>query len=80
MVEWLERLGYDTESRQIHVVGRSRPGLAIRRQEDPLSVNPAMKGSIFLNQGRVRQRGMGSAFHQLCERYNGTQISTVPTL
>ena len=49
MVEWLERLGYDTESRQI--VGRSRLGLAIRRQEDPLSVNPAMKGYIF----RIRE-------------------------
>ena len=33
----------------------------------------------FSNQGRIRELGMGSAFHQLCARYNGTQIPTAPT-
>ena len=69
MLEWLEQLGYDTESRQ--TVVRSRLGFAIRRLKDPLSVNPAVNGYIFSNQGRMRQQGMGSAFHQLCARYNG---------
>ena len=45
MLEWLERLGFDKESRQ--TVVHSRLGFAIRRLKDPLSVNPAVNGYIF---------------------------------
>ena len=40
MVDWLETLGYDAESRR--EVVRSRPGFAIRQEEH--SVNPALNG------------------------------------
>ena len=44
-----------------------------------LSLSTGGKWIHFSNQGRIRERGMGIAFHQLCARYNGTQIPTAPT-
>ena len=38
-----------------------------------LSLSTGSKWIHFSNQGRIKQRRMGSAFHQLCPRYSGTQ-------
>ena len=51
VVEWLERLGYDTESRRRVV----RLGFAIRRLENSLS-RPSSKCVPFSSQRRIRQR------------------------
>ena len=52
MVEWLERLDNGAQSRL--KVGSSWVGFAMRRLEN--SVNPAVNGYLFSNQGQTRQR------------------------
>ena len=52
MVEWLERLDNDAESRR--KVVSSWVGFAMRRLEN--SVNLAVNGYLFSNQGKTRQR------------------------
>ena len=49
MVEWLEWLDYGAESHR--KVVSSRPGFAMRRLENSLSVNPAVNGYLF----RIRE-------------------------
>ena len=68
VVEWLQRLGCDAESRR--QVVSSRLGLALRRPENSLS-KPSSKSVPFSNSGSERS-GMGYAFHLLCPRYSGT--------
>ena len=47
-----------------------------------LSVNPAVNGYLLrIREGEgTERRGMGYAFHQLCQRYNRTLTSTAPTV
>ena len=74
MLEWLERLSYDTESRQ--TVVRSRLGFAIQRLKDPFFVNPAVNGYIF-EPGKDQAAGDGLRFFLCCAQR--TQIPTAPT-
>ena len=69
MDEWLERLNYGAESHR--KVVSSRLGFAMRRLRKTLSVNPAVNGYLFRIREGSERKGMGSAFHRLCPRYNG---------
>ena len=77
MDEWLERLDYGAESHR--KVVSSRLGFAMRRLRKTLSVNPAVNVYLFRIREGSKRRRMGSAFHRLCPRYNGTLTPTAPT-
>ena len=63
MVECLERFDYGAESCRESV--SSRLSFAMLRLKT-LSVNPAMNGYLFRNQGRLRQRKEGDGLRFSC--------------
>ena len=71
-MKWLERFGYGAEN--CGKVVSSRPS-------DDWKTMSAQQELVtfFSNQGRIKRRRMGSAFHLLGRRYSGTLTPTAPT-